>query len=344
LDSDSFDSPVSMLLSITKKIAHKAAQKVEKETGILKAGKRIIHIGRYSSAPATLAKATTWSPLVLATFFGIYPIILEIQRSRWNTRGSLLSNIDEPTEEGITPLMIASFRGDEATTEALLACGANVNKTTPTGNSCLHVACIFSSSVATMLLQHGAAVNAQTTNGYTPLHVTAMGGGESGDILKLLVRYGADLHATTDSGINALHIASEICNLQFLEPFLEELFKEQTKQQREGKSLRVSKYKVSGEPSSISSSVNALSVVNAQDNFGQTALHTVCYHNRGKYPYVSKEAQRQTVRKLFEYGADPFVTDATKRTPFEVAVLGKGHPEILDILEELITNRQYPEA
>jgi ankyrin repeat protein len=259
--------------------------------------------------------------MIVATFFGLHPIVRELQSSLWS-RGSLLENIDEPTEEGITALMISSIRGDGMTTQALLDCGANVNNTTKTGSSCLHLACLFSNSVIGLLLQRGAAVNARNQSGYTPLHVAAFSFLGGNVILKLLLNYGADLYATTADGDNALHLASEQGNLPFLEAFLDEILRRHRSPRDNG-----------------SSEVSATSIINAQNARGSTSLHAAC----GRGVYGDSETQQQIIQKLFGCGADPYLRNNSKQTPLELAVR-KDPPRVIETLQELILARQLAES
>jgi len=77
---------------------------------------------------------------------------------------------DVRDEKHWTPLMVASFEGNE--------------------------------EIAFLLIQHGASITAQDKGGYSPLHWASLGGYER--VVKLLLEKGADVNARTQYGITPL--------------------------------------------------------------------------------------------------------------------------------------------
>ena len=101
--------------------------------------------------------------------------------------------VAEEDQGGFTPLLFAARDGDLESARLLVAAGADVNDTAPSGRSALIVATHSGqSAVAAFLLDKGADPNAIGA-GYTALHAAVL----RGDLesVKVLVRAGADPNA-----------------------------------------------------------------------------------------------------------------------------------------------------
>ena len=103
----------------------------------------------------------------------------------------LLANehiIDQPDEDGDTPLSNASDAGCLESVKILLARGAIVNATADCGFTALHRACYYkdqdSTEIAKLLIGAGADVNACTLMGQKPLCIATHSGNME---LKLLL-------------------------------------------------------------------------------------------------------------------------------------------------------------
>jgi len=116
--------------------------------------------------------------------------------------------------DGMTLLLLATYRGQCDMMRELLAHGASPEETTNFGETALHVAASRGQNeAAVLLLDHGAEIEARTIEkddleeteplvwGFTPLMVA----GESGhcDMIRLLLSRGATLDARSDDGHDA---------------------------------------------------------------------------------------------------------------------------------------------
>lgn len=106
-------------------------------------------------------------------------------------------------KNGDNALMIAAYKGNKAAVEALLAKGAEVNKT---GWTPLHyAAAIGNNEIVSLLLEKSAYIDAESPNKTTPIMMAARGG----HILtvKLLLDEGADATLKNDLGMTAIDFA-----------------------------------------------------------------------------------------------------------------------------------------
>ncbi|MYD70837.1 MAG: hypothetical protein F4W89_08875 [Acidobacteria bacterium] len=125
------------------------------------------------------------------------------------------------TEEGTTPLMVASGLGQVpaetrvreadsiAAVEYLLGLGADVHAVNAIGRSALHGAAhIRSDTLVQMLFDHGAEVNVADVRGITPLMIAeggghillpGLGGGSTADLLRALGSEATDRNSFIDS-------------------------------------------------------------------------------------------------------------------------------------------------
>ena len=106
------------------------------------------------------------------------------------------------TPDGWTALHLAAFFGPPASTERLLAHGADVRAVSHNAqaNTPLHAALAGrgDAAVLDLLLSAGADVNAAAAQRVTPLHVAAARG--NGDLIKRLLSRGASTSATMTDG------------------------------------------------------------------------------------------------------------------------------------------------
>ncbi len=173
-----------------------------------------------ASKPALATKKTSHqvSPLMLCCYFkkpDLARIISEYVQDISIFEASALGRIDivkkivaaDPelihgfSDDGFTPLGLASYFGNEDVVRFLLLNGAEPN--VPSSNG-FHVYPIHSAvasdftMIAKMLLEAGADVNVVQMSGATPLHSAAHNGNI--DLLIVLLEAGAQVAAKTDDG------------------------------------------------------------------------------------------------------------------------------------------------
>ena len=110
------------------------------------------------------------------------------------------------SDRGMTPLMLASFKGARNAAAALVSCGADVNATSNAGYTPLYFAAVANAlDVAKLLIDFGADVNATDDIGNTLLFRPA--NDDSLDMVKLLIDQGADMNAKNSYGRTPLNSA-----------------------------------------------------------------------------------------------------------------------------------------
>jgi len=149
-------------------------------------------------------------------------------------------------EEGVSALLLARYRFDRETTDALLAADPELDvfeaaalgyvdrlrerlldsadavaAFSPDGFTSLHLAAFFGKAeVARLLLENGAAVDAYTRNAFAnqPLHAAAAG--RHIEVCRVLLAAGADVNATQHGGYTPLHEAAQHGDVEMSELFL----------------------------------------------------------------------------------------------------------------------------
>ena len=166
------------------------------------------------------------SPLMLACYYKKPPIAAIILRyvrdlnifeasavGKFDSVANIIYHrpdlINSFSEDGFTPLGLASYFGKEDVARYLLLKGADPNVPSQNG---YHVYPLNStvaannSDITKILLEAGAEVNVAQSSGLTPLHSAAYHGNI--EILILLLEAGADIHAQTDAGKTPADVAS----------------------------------------------------------------------------------------------------------------------------------------
>ena len=126
---------------------------------------------------------------------------------------ALIENVDlihDFSDDGFTPLGLASYFGNEDVARLLLLKGADPNVSSKNGYNVYPIHSAVAANydmIAKMLIEAGANVNVVQMSGDTPLHSAAQNGNI--DLLIVLLEAGANVNAITEDGKTAADKASE---------------------------------------------------------------------------------------------------------------------------------------
>ena len=118
--------------------------------------------------------------------------------------------VHEFSEDGFTPLGLASYFGHEDITRYLLLKGADPNVSSNNGFNVFPIHSAVAADhtmVAKMLLEAGAKVNVAQQSGATPLHSAAQNGNI--ELLIVLLEAGAQVNARMEGGKTPANLAAE---------------------------------------------------------------------------------------------------------------------------------------
>ena len=257
----------------------------------------------------------------------------------------MTNDVDVRGPCGLTPLMVASFRGggldtgdimeeEDAETNVaiqdLIAQGANIStQMDKTGETPLHLAARYArADAAKKLLDAKADANAPDNTGRTPLHAAVAADAQG--VFQILLRHRAtNLDAKTCDGTTPLILAARLA----IEGVVEELIQSDADinaSDENGKSAL-----------HWAASVNNVDTVNtllahganrdAQDHKDETPLFLSC-----------REGSYQAAKALLDHCANRDITDHMDRLPRDVAQ-ERLHHDIVRLLEEHIPPAPQPQ-
>ena len=257
-----------------------------------------------------------------------------------------IADVDARGPCGLTPLMVASFRGggleqgemnddDDADTsntiQDLIAQGASTNTAMDkTGETPLHLAARYArADAAKKLLDAKADANAVDNTGRTPLHAAVAADAQG--VFQILVRHRAtNLDAKTLDGTTPLILAARLA----IEGMVEELIQEQADINASDEAGKSALH--------WASSVNNVDAVNillanganrdAQDAKDETPLFLAC-----------REGSYQAAKALLDHCANRDITDHMDRLPRDIAQERLNH-DIVRLLEEHIPPAPQPQV
>lgn len=118
-------------------------------------------------------------------------------------------DVNALNEEGLSPLIVASWYGHLKVVETLLELDADVNLNDKgTERTALHYASLAGhKDVIDILLKHGSVVHFRDKEGISPLHLAAEGGHPS--IIDQLASVQGDLNGTDKNGARPIHYAAQ---------------------------------------------------------------------------------------------------------------------------------------
>jgi ankyrin repeat protein len=115
------------------------------------------------------------------------------------------TNLDQGAKNGDTALMIAAYKANREAVRALLAKGAQVNRS---GWTALHYAAAAGDNeIVQMLMDKDADLDAKSPNNTTPIMMAARG--DQILTVKLLLDAGADATLKNDAGMTAIDFAEQ---------------------------------------------------------------------------------------------------------------------------------------
>ena len=306
-----------------------------------------------SSADPNIKKRNGWTPLMIATVKGFgdivnlllqYNVDVDLQSIGGGTALSIACENDaihiaaeilkggaDPNitiEDTIgqiwTPLMIATMKGFDDIVNLLIQYNVNVNLKNRIGATALYITIMFGNNVihiATDLLKSGADPNIKTNDGWTPLMIAMLKGFDD-IIVNLLIQYNVNVDLQNNNGATALYIACENNAIHGATALLKSSADPNIKERSGWTPLMIATAKGFGDIVNLLLQYNV--DVDAQNTFGDTALHIACKSNA---IHIATD--------LLKSGADPTISNTTtKQTPLMLA-LSRRYDEMVILLTKI---------
>ncbi|KAE8155760.1 hypothetical protein BDV40DRAFT_108163 [Aspergillus tamarii] len=157
----------------------------------------------------------------------IYNIIMSAAEGGYGTALSSLCqhgvdlNMQEQSEEGLTPLIRECALGNQKAVQELLQAGASVDGRGAVGETPLMAAShVGNSDLVSLLLRRGANIHARSSGGQTPLLFAAMG--ENVAVARILLGHGTNINLSNNEGFTALIYAASENNIEMVKYLLSE--------------------------------------------------------------------------------------------------------------------------
>ncbi|XP_048242601.1 uncharacterized protein LOC124148037 [Haliotis rufescens] len=131
------------------------------------------------------------------------------------------SNINQRGMNGLTPIIIAAFKGHNSVFDFLESKGADLSLVDTTGNSLLHLTCLGGNMTIVQHLLSDSNINQRGSYRLTPIMVAAVFGQKS--VFDFLESEGADLSLVDTDGNSLLHLACQGGNMTIVQLLLSDL-------------------------------------------------------------------------------------------------------------------------
>ena len=224
-------------------------------------------------------------------------------------------NIDERSQDGLTPLMMACISGQFEVASYLLSLGASLNSRTPIDSQ--------DESAASTFGYYGIFKDEDTFFGITPLFLASKTG--ASDIVQLLLQKGADVNSITRGGASAIYIACQMGNSEVVKLLLDSKADPNLLTDFGWSPLFVAAYK------GHLNTVQLLLDAGVDENFpGKTTLIKTTIKSIGEstlerveqvtaLDIASLAGNYDIVELLLRYGADPTLKDSKVKTAYDYA-------------------------
>uniref|UniRef100_A0A669ER29 Ankyrin 3 n=1 Tax=Oreochromis niloticus TaxID=8128 RepID=A0A669ER29_ORENI len=259
----------------------------------------------------------------------ITPLHVASKRGNSNMVRLLLergAKIDARTKDGLTPLHCGARSGHEQVVEMLLNRGAPILSKTKNGLSPLHMATQGDHlNCVQLLLHHDVPVDDVTNDYLTALHVAAHCGHYK--VAKVIVDKKANPNAKALNGFTPLHIACKKNRLKVMELLLKHGASIQAVTESGLTPIHVAAFM--GHENIVHQLINHGASPNTSNVRGETALHM-----------AARAGQSNVVRYLIQNGARVDAKAKDDQTPLHISSrLGKQ-----DIVQQLLANGACPDA
>jgi len=233
-----------------------------------------------------------------------------------------------------TTLIYACEQAQFKTVDILLSYTADHTLADRKGDTALHKAARCGDvKIVELLLAKTANPNAPNVKGWTPLHVACQE--TNVDIVKALLKSGAKATAVMEENLTCVGIAMMFSTLEIVKILLESIPVKLPSDDALNEAIEYVRsiqdlggplvHALHFEKVKVAKTLMECRVqyVNAQDHYGETALHKSCYHG---YFKVAKQL-------IDDFKCDINIVSDLEYSPYHVAVANQ-HPRIVDLLTE----------